>query len=156
MLAHPDGATVLGPRMSWYLVCSSLLTHIPDSQLLIARSGDHQVSVSAPGEGLDDILVLQCEVGLAAFHIPDLDGVVARRGRKDVLGCRVEEDLSDLPGVTSELADWGHSGWVFGGAVKAEAFWNLPNEDLAVVGSGCNDAVVERVPIATVSSVLTA
>ena len=82
---------------------------------------------------MDDILVLQCEAGLAAFHIPDLDGIIARCRCEDVLRRRVEEDLSDLSGVAGELADWGDIGWFFGVAVETEVFWDLPDEDLSIV-----------------------
>ena len=97
--------------------------------------------------------MLEGQVRLSALDVPDLDSVIAGCRGEDVLSCWVEEDLSDLARVPSELCDWGYIGWLLGVTVEGEALWDLPDEDFSVVGTGRNDAVVERVPVAIVSSV---
>lgn len=41
------------------------------------------------------------EPRFAGFDIPHLHGAIARRGGEDILGCGVEEDVSDFPVTVS-------------------------------------------------------
>lgn len=101
---------------------------------------------------------------LAGCDIPDLDCKVAGRGGKDILGRGVEQDLSDLsalgvsnstcqnrrgrnlPRVTAKLAHGGHIRRLLGVGVESKVVGDLPDKDLAILGSGRNNAIVKRVP----------
>lgn len=70
--------------------------HIPHADLLIAGGRDQQAAAGVPGQTLHDVIVLQGVGGLAGANVPQLDREVAGRGREDVLGGGVEEDLANL------------------------------------------------------------
>lgn len=74
-----------------------LLTDIPDPDLLITRGGDKHASRGVPGQALHDITVLEGQRSLTGADIPQLDSEVTRGRSQDVLGGRVEEDLSNFP-----------------------------------------------------------
>lgn len=73
-----------------------LLTNIPYAQLLVARGRHQQVAAGVPGEGLDDVVVLQLQGGLSSANIPQLDGEVARGRGKNIFSRGVEENLANL------------------------------------------------------------
>jgi hypothetical protein len=97
VIAEPDDTAALRAAVASDLVGGLLLTDIPESQLLVARSGAQHVAVGAPGKRLDHVVVLEGQPGLAILQVPQLDSVVARRGREDVLGGRVEQHVTNLP-----------------------------------------------------------
>lgn len=51
-----------------------------------------------------------------------------------------------LPRVPRQLGHGCNVGRLFGVGEESKVFWHLPYEDLAVVGSGGDDVVVEGVP----------
>jgi hypothetical protein len=82
---------------------------------------------------------------LSVLNVPDLDGKVARGAREDVLGGRVEEDVTDfsarqlaltsnawslLPGVSGESSYGCDVGGFVCFRLKSEAFGHSPEKDL--------------------------
>jgi hypothetical protein len=142
------------------------LTDIPESQLLVARCGDKHVAVGAPRQGLDHVVVLEGKLRLSIFKVPELDGVIARRGGKDVLSSRVEQDVADLP-TWGQLCSWHKSPTphqslpsvsaqlshrrnilrLFRIAAHGEVVRDPPQAHLSIVTSTGKDVVVERVPV---------
>lgn len=51
-----------------------------------------------------------------------------------------------VPRVTSEPGSGSDMGDLFGIDVEGKIFGNLPDKDLAIFGTGCDDVVVEGVP----------
>jgi hypothetical protein len=49
-----------------------------------------------------------------------------------------------MPG---QLAHWRHVCGLFSIGEEGKVLWDLPYEDLAIVGAGSDDTVVERVPV---------
>jgi hypothetical protein len=96
-LAHPYSTTVFRARVTGNLLSGLLLTNIPYTQLLVTASGDQLGAIGAPGERLNDVVVLERELGLAGFDIPKLHGVVTRGTGKNALGSGVEQDVADFP-----------------------------------------------------------
>ena len=146
VLSHPDSSAVLCTGVASNSVSGPLLTDIPNAKLLVARSRNHHVAVCAPRQALHDIAMLQGEWGVSGLDIPDLDGIVARSGCQYVPCSWVEENLPDLSGVSGKLAQRGNIWHFLSISIEAKALWNLPDENLSVVGTRCNDAVVERIP----------
>lgn len=101
VFTHPHGSTILCTGVARSLVHRLLLAHIPDTDLLVARSCGKQVTGSIPGQALDNVAVRQCEGRLASGNVPQLDRVVTGSGGKDVFGRRVEEDLSNFSAAQS-------------------------------------------------------
>lgn len=147
MLAHPHGSTILRAAVARNLMCRPLLSDIPDPQLLITGGCHHHRSIGAPRQALHDVGVLEGQVGVSSSDIPELDSIVAGGGSEDVLRGGIEQDLSNLACVPGELADRGDILWLLGVGVQREALWDLPYEDLPIVGSGCDNAIVEGVPM---------
>lgn len=44
-------------------------------------------------------------------------------------------------------AQWADILWLIGVLMKSKALRHLPDEDLAIVGPGCDNAVIEGIPI---------
>jgi len=78
-------------------LCGLLLPNVPDPELLIARCGNDQGTVGAPGQRLYNVPVLEGKGGGTRLDVPDFDCVVARRRCKDILGRRVEENMTYFP-----------------------------------------------------------
>lgn len=133
--------------MTGALVGRALLSHIPHTQFLVTRGGDEHGSACIPRETLDNVRVLESERGGAGVNIPQLDGQVARCGGQDVIGRRIKEYLANFSGVTSKLGNGAHIGGLLGVGEKGEVLGHLPDHDLAIIGGGSNNTVVERVPV---------
>lgn len=101
VFTHPHGSTILCTGVAGSFVHMLFLAHIPDTDLLVARSCGKQVTGSIPGQALDNVAVRQCEGRLASGDVPQLDRVVTGSGGKDVFGRRVEEDLSNFSAAHS-------------------------------------------------------
>lgn len=169
MLAHPDSSAVLGARVARGLVDRLLGAHIPHADLLVARCRDQHGAAGVPRQTLDDVVVLQGVGRRAGGDVPEFDCEVAGCGRENVFRSGVELDLTDLsicytsaswstseggegkaagdePRVASELADGRDIGGLLGIGVEGEVLRNLPEEDLSILRSRSNHAVVEGVP----------
>jgi len=110
VLTHPHGSTVLGALVTGVLVDGRLLAHIPHAQLLVSGCSDQHITACAPRQTLNDIGVLEGQVGLASANIPQLDGEVAGGGGENVFGGGVEEDMSDLPARAVSMMNVGRRG----------------------------------------------
>lgn len=91
--------------------------------------------------------MLEGKAGAVVGDVPELDGVVARGTREDVLGSGIEQDMADLSGVTGQLVQGSHVDRLFGVLVKGKVLGDTPEEDLAIVGSRGDEGVVERTPV---------
>lgn len=92
--------------------------------------------------------MLKGMIARSVLDIPQLDGVITRASSKNILRCGMEQNMSDLAGMSSELHDRVDilgSGLFIG--VECKVVWNLPDEDLAIVGAGGNERIVERRPV---------
>jgi hypothetical protein len=146
-LAHPHGTTAFCAWMSRHLLRRLLLSHVPYTQLLVSARGDQVCAVCAPRERLYDIVVFERELRSTGFDVPELDRVVAGCRGEDVLGGRVEQDVSDFAHVPAQLCLWGDVRRFFSIGVQREAFGHLPYKHLAIVRCGCNKRIVEGTPI---------
>jgi len=164
MLSHPHNTAVFRTLMARVLVHRLLLTHVPDTELLVSRGSSQESAIGTPRKALYYIWMLEGEIRLAGADIPELDREVAGCGGEDILGGGVEENLANLPGrqldagngpsvrknvprVAGQSADGRNVGDFLGICVKGEALRHLPDEDLAIVGCRGNYAIVERVPV---------
>lgn len=93
--------------------------------------------------------MLEGELGLAGFDIPQLDGVVTRGTGKDVLGSRVEQYMANFPDrvlAGGYFDSGGHIphmptqpsygrdvGRLLAIALQSEVLRDLPDEDLRIV-----------------------
>lgn len=96
VFAHPHCTTVLRTWVARNLLSGFLLPDIPYSEFLVSACGDQERSISTPGQGLDNVVVLEVQFRRTALDIPYLHGIVARSAGKDVLGGGVEEDVAYL------------------------------------------------------------
>lgn len=64
--------------------------------------------------------------GSAGANIPKLDGEVSRGRGENVLGGRVEKNLSDFSRMARQFGNRGHVGGFFGIGEQAESLGNLP------------------------------
>jgi hypothetical protein len=135
---------VPGNFLSWLL-----LANIPHAQLLVSAGGDKLGAIGAPGEGLDDIVVLESELGLASFNVPELHRVVTRGTGENALGSGVEQDVADFPAGALAACCAGNQtslphmpaqscygrdvGGLLAITLQSEVLWDLPNEDLRFV-----------------------
>lgn len=173
MLTHPNGARALCALVAGSYVRGLLLTNIPYAQLLVSGGGHQEVAAGVPGKRLHDVVVLQLQWCLSGANVPELDGKVARSGGEDVLGRGVEKDLTDLsmrlsdyfaqtcavlphlggflrffvPRVSCQLAHGRNICWLLSIGEEGKILGDLPYKDLAIVGTGGDDAVVEGVPV---------
>lgn len=90
MLAQPHCTTALGSGMALYFNRRRFLSHIPNAELLVSARGDELGAISAPRKRLHNILVLEGQLRLAGFDIPQLHGVVSGGRGEDMVGGRVE------------------------------------------------------------------
>lgn len=115
---------------------------------------------------MNHVVVLESQLRLAIFQIPELDGVVARGGGKNVLCSRVEQDVADLPAwsqlcssysaftrllflpsVSAELSHRRNILRLFCVGAQGEVVRDPPQAHLSIVTSTGKDIVVERVPV---------
>lgn len=146
LLTKPYGSAVLGALVSLVLRGWTLLSDIPYTQLLVSRCCDHHVTSSVPGQGLNNVGVLHGQRSLTGTDIPQLDSQVAGSRSQDVFRCRVEEDLSNLSRVASELGNGVDIGGLFSVGEEGEVSGDFPDHDLAIIRGRGNDAIVEGVP----------
>lgn len=78
-------------------MCWALLTDIPNTELLVARSGNQQGAVGAPRLGLHDIANVQGQLWCTRLNIPNLHSIIARGRCQHVFRRGVEEHVADLP-----------------------------------------------------------
>lgn len=95
--SQPDRAAVLSTGVALSFMRRALLTHIPNPELLVSRSGDQERSVGAPGLRLHDVAEVEGVFGGTGFDIPDLHGEVTGGSGEDVLRSGIEKNMSDLP-----------------------------------------------------------
>ena len=96
-LAHPYCTAVLRARVTGNLLSRLLLTNIPNAQLLVSACCNQLRAIGAPGQRLHNVVVLEGQLGLASFDVPELHRVVAGGTGKDALGRGVEQNVSDFP-----------------------------------------------------------
>lgn len=90
--------------------------------------------------------MLEGDFALFLRHVPDLDGVVERGRREDVLGARVELQVADLACVAHQGALRLHVDNVFRVDVHVRVVLrDIPDEDLAVLARREHPLLVERV-----------
>lgn len=106
MLAHPYSTAVLRTLVASVLMHWLWLTNVPHTQFLVSRGSNQKGAVRAPRETLHNVGVLQGEIGLTGTNVPQLDGKIARSRSQDILGGRVEEDLSDFSGSMLKPVAW--------------------------------------------------
>lgn len=101
VLAEPHSAAVFGTLVAGVLVDRLLLPDIPDAELLVSRGSHQHGAISAPRQALHNLGVLQSVTSLPGTDIPQLNSLIAGRRGQDVLGGRVEENMSNFPGNQS-------------------------------------------------------
>ena len=126
-------------------------TRVEHADLPISAGCDEDRAPRVESETLDGVAVAPKD-GLGALgvgEVPELDDVVAGRGREDVVGCGVEKDVAD---TARGDVDAGDGVEVLGlPAILAPAFedggLDLPDHGLAILASGGDDGIVEWGPV---------
>ena len=126
-------------------------TRVEHADLPISAGCDEDRAPRVESETMDGVAVAPKD-GLGALgvgEVPELDDVVAGRGREDVVGCGVEKDVAD---TARGDVDAGDGVEVLGlPAILAPAFedggLDLPDHGLAIFAGGGNDGVVEWGPV---------
>jgi len=138
LVAHPAATKTLDTLMTLDLTSALLLTRIEDTELLITAGRGDEGTILVPRAALDDISVTTNREELVTLlDIPQLDGVIAGRSGKHVVGAGVEVHSTNLSLVTTEnlngLSDVG-SNTLFG---------DLSDADVAILRARSDELLVE-------------
>lgn len=126
-------------------------SRVEEANLAVPAGSREECTSRVPSETLDGVRVSAKRNlrALRAGEVPDLDDMVARGGREDVVRGRVEEDVAD---TTRGDIDAGNGVKVLGlPAILSPALerggLDGPDEGLAVLAGGGDDSVVEGGPV---------
>jgi len=142
LVGHPAAAETLDTLVALDLTHALLLARIEDTELLITAGRGDEGTVLVPRAALDDIgVATDREELVTLLNIPQLDGVIAGGGGKDVGGAGVEVDSADLSLVATEnldgLSDVG----------SKTLLRDLGDADVAILRARGDQLLVERSPV---------
>ncbi|CDK24160.1 unnamed protein product [Kuraishia capsulata CBS 1993] len=122
--------------MGWALTQDLSRTDIPNTQFLVSRCCGQQRTVVVKRERCDQVGVLQGDLVLAGFQVPELDGVI-QRGRCQHIFCNwMILYMSNLTCVTTQQLDRLDILDIsvgIGEVLERIALWNLPQSNLSII-----------------------